>query len=77
MSIRDPTLVHMHQATGLIVPNSEARMVLASGDVVEVPDDFFLHPQTGRVLPIAGNVAFDPVTSRLVFTVDSATGNDE
>lgn len=64
----------MNTVTGLIVPNSETQMLLASGEVVDIPHDFFLHPQTGHVLPIAGNVAFDPMSSRLIFTVDSATG---
>lgn len=40
-----------------------------------VPPDFFLHPQTGRVMPIAGNVAYDPASSTLVLTTDSCTGN--
>ena len=49
-------------------------MLLADGTVAAVPPEHFVHPQTGRVLPILGNVAFDPITSRLVFVIDSATG---
>lgn len=49
-------------------------MILANGTLADVPADHFVHPQTGHVLPIQGNVAFDPVTSRLVFVSDSATG---
>ena len=73
--MRAPDLVHVDNVTGLIVPNSGAQMQIASGHVVDVPEDFFVHPQTGRVLPIHGNVAYDTVTSKLIFTVDSATGN--
>lgn len=40
-----------------------------------VPPDFFLHPQTGRALPIAGNVGYDPVSSTLVIAADLCTGN--
>ncbi|XP_013391352.1 uncharacterized protein LOC106159584 [Lingula anatina] len=73
-NILAPELIHMNPETGLIIPNSDAQMLLASGQVVDIPHDHFVHPQTGRVLPIAGNVAFDPVSTRLVFTTDSATG---
>lgn len=50
-------------------------MLLSSGHTMAVPPDYFLHPHTGRVLPIAGNVAYDPASSALVFTTDSCTGN--
>ena len=60
--------------TGLIRPKSGAQMLLADGTVVAVPPNHFVHPQTCHVLPILGNVAFDPITSRLVFVIDSATG---
>lgn len=50
-------------------------MLLGSSHTMAVPPDFFLHPQTGRVLPIAGNVAYDPVSSTLVIAADSCTGN--
>lgn len=49
-------------------------MLLSSGHVVAVPPDFFLHPQTGRVAPIAGSVAYDPDSAALVFTTDSSAG---
>ena len=74
LSIRDKKLIHSDKVTGLLIPNPGAEMVLANGQTMDVPPEFFLHPQTGRVLPIQGNVAFDPMTSKLVFTVDSATG---
>lgn len=49
-------------------------MQISNGHVVDVPDDYFVHPQTGRVLPVMGNVALDPVSSKLIYTVDSSTG---
>lgn len=64
----------MEEKTGLIKPKAGAQMIQEDGVVVPVPKDSFIHPQTGHVLPIQGNIAFDPVTSRLVFVVDSATG---
>lgn len=50
-------------------------MKLGNGDVREIPPDFFLHPQTGHVMPIHGNVAYDSVASKLVPIVDTATGD--
>jgi len=49
-------------------------MLLASGHSMPVPPDFFLHPQTGKLLPVAGNVGFDPASSTLVFTADACVG---
>ena len=74
LGVRAPDLVHMDNVTGLLVPNEGSKMVLASGQVVDVPTDFFLHPQTGAVLPVQGNVSYDTVASKLIFTVDSAIG---
>ena len=64
----------MDNVTGLIVPNEGTQMQISSGHLVDIPANFFVHPQTGRVLPVHGNVAYDIVTSKLIFTVDSATG---
>jgi len=62
------------KVNGLTVPNSDAKMLLSSGDVVDVPSDYFVHPETGHVLPIHGNVSYDPVTSKLIVTIDSTSG---
>ena len=48
--------------------------MIGNGQVIDIPPDYFVHPQTGCVLPVQGNVAYDPVTSRLVVTVDSTFG---
>ncbi|KAJ4935626.1 hypothetical protein JOQ06_017157 [Pogonophryne albipinna] len=65
--------VHCDSVTGLIRPNAHSHMLLSGGHTMAVPPDFFLHPQTGRVMPIAGNVAYDPASSTLVFTTDSCS----
>ncbi|XP_072313008.1 uncharacterized protein [Eucyclogobius newberryi] len=62
--------------TGLMRPNAHSHMLLSSGHTMAVPPNYFVHPQTGRVMPIAGNVAYDPASSTLVFTVDSSTGDN-
>ncbi|KTF80235.1 hypothetical protein cypCar_00019259, partial [Cyprinus carpio] len=73
-SLRACDAVHVNPLTGLIQPNSNAHMLLASGHSMPVPPDFFLHSQTGKLLPMAGNVGFDPVSSTLVFTADACVG---
>lgn len=66
--------VSVDDKTGLLRPKAGSQMLLADGTVTAIPPEHFVHPQTGHVLPILGNVAFDPITSRLVFVIDSATG---
>ena len=73
-TIKASSVIETSDKTGLVRPKPGTQMVLADGTAMAVPRDSFVHPQTGRVLPIQGNVAFDPVSQRLVFVVDSATG---
>ncbi|XP_015193129.2 uncharacterized protein [Lepisosteus oculatus] len=73
-TVRASDAVRLDPCTGLIVPSPGAQMLLANGHHMPVPPDFFVHPQTGRVLPVAGNVGYCPVRSRLVFVVDSCSG---
>ena len=73
-SVLLPDLIVMDPVTGLIRPRPGASMLLADGMVVPVPDEWFLHPYTGKVLPIEGHVSYDPISSRLIFTADSAFG---
>ncbi|XP_043114159.1 uncharacterized protein si:dkey-103g5.4 isoform X4 [Puntigrus tetrazona] len=73
-AVRACDAVHVDPLTGLIQPNSNAHMLLASGHSMQVPPDFFLHPQTGKLLPVAGNVGFDPASSTLVVTADACVG---
>lgn len=76
-SVRACATVHVDPCTGLIHPISNAHMLLASGHSMPVPSDFFLHPYTGRVLPVAGNVGFDPSSSTLVYTTDAFVGKSK
>ncbi|XP_058270321.1 uncharacterized protein si:dkey-103g5.4 isoform X4 [Hemibagrus wyckioides] len=73
-SVRACDTVHVDPCTGLIHPILNAHMLLASGHSMPVPSDFFLHPHTGRLLPMAGNVGFDPSSSALVYTADACMG---
>lgn len=74
-SLRTCKALDCDSVTGLIRTNTYSLMLLNSGHTLAVPPDFFLHPHTGRVMPIAGNVAYDPASSTLVLTTDSCTGN--
>ncbi|TDH14924.1 hypothetical protein EPR50_G00025880 [Perca flavescens] len=75
-SLRVCRALHCDSVTGLIRPNAHSHMLLSSGHTMAVPPDFFLHPETGRVMPIVGNVGYDPASSTLVFTTDSCTGDN-
>lgn len=73
-SVRVSGAVYCDSVTGLIRPNAHSHVLLRSGHTMAVPPNFFVHPHTGRVLPIAGNVAYDPASSTLVCTADHCTG---
>ncbi|GLD57322.1 uncharacterized protein AKAME5_000956100 [Lates japonicus] len=75
-SLRVCRALHFDSVTGLIRPNAHTYMLLGSCHTTAVPPDFFLHPQTGRVMPIAGNVAYDLASSTLVFMTHSCTGDN-
>lgn len=64
----------MDPVTGLLIPNPQSTVLLTSQSSGPVPSNHFLHPETGKVLHVTGNVGYDPITSRLVCTVDSASG---
>lgn len=76
-SVQACDTVHVDSCTGLIHPISNAHMLLASGHSMPVPSDFFVHPQTGRLLPVAGNVGFDSSSSTLVCTADACVGESK
>ncbi|XP_072557731.1 uncharacterized protein [Paramormyrops kingsleyae] len=63
--------VSVDPCTGLLVPKPNARMRVPSGHTMPVPSDFVLHPETGRLLPMAGNVAYNPASSTLMITADT------
>ena len=66
--------VHTDAVTGLMRPVPNCHMLLGGGHIMPVPQDFFLHPHTGRVMAIHGNVAYDPACSALVCTTDLCRG---
>jgi len=58
--------------TGLFLLNKGQRMILSDKKtIVDVPNGFFVHPQTARLLPIEGSVAYHALTRRFVTTVDA------
>lgn len=74
MAVLQPDLLTMDPVTGLLRPQAGVAMLLANGTVTQIPDDWFFNPNTGKVLPIEGHVSYDPISSRLIFTADSAMG---
>lgn len=73
-SMRALDAVCVDPTTGLLTPDPECVMLLANHCLVPVSRDLFLHPETGKVLPVAGNIGYDPISSKLVCAVDSTSG---
>lgn len=71
---RAPEVVSVDPVTGLLTPNPQCTVLLTSQSSGPVPSNHFLHPETGKVLHVTGNVGYDPIRNRLVCTVDSASG---
>ncbi len=59
VAIRDVT-------TGLVKPGTSTKISLPSGSTKEVLPNNFIDLNTGSVLPIRGNVFFDPVSLKIV-----------
>ncbi|XP_050777458.1 uncharacterized protein LOC127033574 [Gopherus flavomarginatus] len=72
--VRAPDTIYMDPITGLLTPNPDCVTLLVNHCPMPVSRDQFLHPETGKVLPVAGNVGYDPVSSKLISAVDSASG---
>ena len=73
-NVRTDGLISLDPVTGLLFPSEDVRMLGPDGRTpVAIPSDFVLHPRTGRLLPVEGSVAFDPISTRLVFTADSGS----
>lgn len=49
-------------------------MLPASGQAAPIPQGYFIHPDTGRVLPEAGNLGYDVQEATLVPTTDGSSG---
>ncbi|KAE8592592.1 hypothetical protein XENTR_v10018802 [Xenopus tropicalis] len=71
-SLRECDLVYINPLHGLITPTKHSVMMLPSHYLTPVPGDHFVHSETGRVLPVVGNVGYDPISSQLIPSVDSA-----
>lgn len=76
-SIRATDIISQDPHTGLLIPNPTTANMLLSDNVtnVPVPQYFFVHQNNGRVMPIEGNVAYDPLASRLTITADSTNAD--
>ena len=64
----------MDPVTKLRVPGPNCVMLPASGRTGPIPPGYFIHPDTGRVLPEAGNLGYDLQAATLVPTTDSSSG---
>lgn len=64
----------MHPVTKLMVPGPDCAMLPASGQAGPIPPGYFIHPDTGRVLPEAGNLGYDVQEATLVPTTDRSSG---
>ncbi|ETE68440.1 Sushi, von Willebrand factor type A, EGF and pentraxin domain-containing protein 1, partial [Ophiophagus hannah] len=73
-SLKTEEVLQQDLATGLIMPNKDVNMLLANRSMKSASPDHFLHPGTGKLLPIAGNVGFDPIKSKLIPVVDLVSG---
>lgn len=60
---QDPNTQLFHAQKGVMMLNAEDH-------VVAIPPNYFVHPSTGRVLPIEGAVAYNPLSGRLVAITD-------
>ncbi|XP_031508839.1 leucine-rich repeat extensin-like protein 5 isoform X1 [Papio anubis] len=57
-----------------MVPGPNCLMLPASGHAGSIPSGYFIHPDTGRVLPKAGHLGYDLLRATLVPTTDSNAG---
>lgn len=65
----------VNPVTKLMVPGPNCTMILpASGHIGPVPPGYFIHPDTGHVLPEAGHLGYDLLSSGLIPIADSNAG---
>uniref|UniRef100_A0A8C6GMT4 Predicted gene, 32742 n=1 Tax=Mus spicilegus TaxID=10103 RepID=A0A8C6GMT4_MUSSI len=66
----------VNPVTKLMVPGPNCTMILpASGHIGPVPPGYFIHPDTGHVLPEAGHLGYDLLSSALIPIADSNAGD--
>ncbi|XP_077162698.1 uncharacterized protein LOC143822002 [Paroedura picta] len=73
-SVKAHDVVYQDATSGLIMPTPDAVMLLANQSLMPVSSDHFLHPDTGKMLPIAGNVGYSPANSKLISVADYTSG---
>nr|XP_025749618.1 uncharacterized protein LOC112840426 isoform X1 [Callorhinus ursinus] len=66
--------IRVNSVTGLMVPGPNCAMLPASGHAGSIPPGYFIHPDTGKVLPEAGNLGYDLQGATLVPTTDFSSG---
>ncbi|KFO20726.1 hypothetical protein H920_17889 [Fukomys damarensis] len=66
--------IRVNPVTKLLVPGPNCAMLPASGHAGPIPPGYFIHPDTGHVLPEAGHLGYDLLSTTLVPTTDSNTG---
>ncbi|XP_032974847.1 uncharacterized protein LOC117029780 [Rhinolophus ferrumequinum] len=71
---RDADDISVDPITKLMVPGPNCAMLPASGHAGSIPHGYFVHPDTGRVLPEAGNLGYDLQGATLVPTTDFSSG---
>ncbi|XP_042138072.2 uncharacterized protein LOC121831164 [Peromyscus maniculatus bairdii] len=64
----------VNPVTKLMVPGPNCMMLPTSGHIGPIPPGYFIHPDTGRVLPEAGNLGYDLLTTALIPIADSNAG---
>jgi hypothetical protein len=66
--------ITMSPITKLMVPGPNCMMLPASGHAGPTPQGYFIHPDTGCILPEAGHLGYDLLSGTLVPTSDSNSG---
>ncbi|XP_045871934.1 uncharacterized protein LOC123948851 [Meles meles] len=66
--------ISVNPVTKLMVPGPSCAMLPASGHAGSIPSGYFIHPDTGKVLPEAGNLGYDLQGATLVPTTDFSPG---
>lgn len=66
----------MNPITKLMVPGPNCVLLSASGHAGPIPHGYFVHPDTGRVLPEAGNLGYDLQGATLVPTADFSSSEN-
>ena len=72
----DENIVIKEVITGLLLPGTSTKMKTADGSSVNIPPNHAINPRTGHVVPIEGNVCYDTISHKFVFTCDSPLEHD-